>query len=150
MKIKNRKIQWLAPVIIIMVVLGACTSEDPPTLPLSQVIVGTWQPKSFLADPLVGWREINESNGLTEVSITNDAIIITQYSRYDESTFITYELEIASFENDTLRTGSWKTDPWRALEANERLFRRDKTDHDNSVWIQCGVHHMILEKPTSN
>ena len=133
-----------------MIVMGACNTEEPPALPLSQTIVGTWQPKSYIADPLLGWREINTSNGLTEVSITNDAIVITQYGRYDESSYLTYELEIASFENDTIRTGAWKTDPWKALEANERLFRRDETDNDNSVWIQCGIHHMILEKMSTN
>lgn len=145
---KSKKIKWLALAVMIMVVMEACNSEDNPTLPLSQVIIGTWQPKSYISDHLLGWRDINDSNGLTEISITNDAIIITQYGRYDETAYLTYELEIASFENDTIRTGSWKTDPWKALEPNERLFRRDETDNDNSVWIQCGVHHIILEKKT--
>ena len=122
MKMESRKIQWLANVVMIMVGMGACTSEEQPTLPLSQVLVDTWQPKSYISDPLVGWRKINESNELTEVSITND----------------------------TIRTGAWITDPWVALEANERLYRRDKTDNDNSVWIQCGVQHMILEKMSTN
>lgn len=148
MKKIESKFKWLA--IVIIVILGACTTEEAPVPPLSESIIGTWEPDVYLADPLVGWREFNSMKGPVEMSITREAIIITQFDQYDESNNIVYELEITTFEQDTLRTGSWKSEPWVVFQADHKIYRRDDTQHDNSIWMQCGMHQIILNKMKKN
>ena len=142
---EGRKIQWLVIVIMVMVFEG-CSFENPPVPPLNKVIEGSWEPTVYMTDPLAGWKEINSLTGRAEVTITDRSIVIHQYDRYNESKYISYELEIASFGQDTLRTGDWITDPWRVFEANEALYRRDETDHDGSIWLQSGMHQIIMDK----
>lgn len=141
MKFKINIIQFLA--LIAGILIGACSPEDPVTPSLEKIISGKWQPTSYLVDPLAGWKEPSNK---TEVTITSESIVIVRYDRYDDSKYLVYELEIESFRNDTIRTGEWKTEPWKVFEANKKLYRRDKTDHDNSIWLQNGSHHIIMKK----
>ena len=144
---KGRIIQWLA--LIIVSIMTSCSSEEPECLPFDKIIMGTWQLDSYLTDPVAGWKA-QDSKGLVQVAVTSSAIIITQFSRYKESESVTFELEITSMRQDTIRTGDWKSEPWYVFEANNRLFRRDNSDNDGSIWIQSGSHHLILDKMRDN
>ena len=140
---RDKRIQWLALVLVFFT--EACSPEEPAYLPLDKIIMGNWQLDSYLTDPLVGWRE-QGSSGLVHVAVNSNTIVITQFSRYKDSESQTYELEITSMNQDTIRTGDWKTVPWHVFEANKRLFRRDNSDNDGSIWIQSGSHHIILDR----
>ena len=143
---KGRKIQWLALSFLVTLLFNACSVEDAPTLSLKDILVGKkWRVDTYLVDPLAGWKDQDIARGFAEIEVTSNLIIITQHSRYNDVEPYVCELAIASFEQDTLRTGEWMKESWHALEANKKIFRRDNTDNDGSIWIQSGDYQLILE-----